>query len=126
MLLPLFEWLAQFYSGFNVFQYSTFRTILAVLTALGIAMFMGPRVIRMLTNLKMGQPIRDDGPQTHLVKAGTPTMGGALILLGISVATLCWADLSNHYVWIALFVTCLLYTSPSPRDKRQSRMPSSA
>ncbi|MCL4115168.1 UNVERIFIED_CONTAM: hypothetical protein GTU68_035898 [Idotea baltica] len=66
---------------------------------------MGPRMIRALTNLKMGQPIRDDGPQTHLVKAGTPTMGGALILLGISVATLLWSNLTNHYVWIALFVT---------------------
>jgi len=105
MLLHLFEWLSEFYSVFNVFQYSTFRTILAVLTALGIAMLMGPRMIRMLTNLKMGQPIRDDGPETHLAKAGTPTMGGALILLGISVATLCWADLTNHYVWVALFVT---------------------
>ena len=105
MLLHLFEWLSQYFSFFNVFQYSTFRTILAVLTALGISLLMGPWMIRALTNLKMGQPIRDDGPQTHLVKAGTPTMGGALILLGISVATLCWADLTNHYVWVALFVT---------------------
>ncbi len=105
MLLHLFEWLSGYFSVFNVFQYSTFRTILAVLTALGICMLMGPRMIRMLTNLKMGQPIRDDGPETHLAKAGTPTMGGALILLGISVATLCWADLTNHYVWVALFVT---------------------
>lgn len=105
MLLPLFEWLSQLHSVFNVFQYSTFRTILAVLTALGISMLMGPRMIRMLTNLKMGQPIRDDGPQTHLAKAGTPTMGGALILLGISVATLFWSNLTNHYVWVALFVT---------------------
>ena len=105
MLLPLFEWLSQFHSAFNVFQYSTFRTILAVLTALGISLLMGPRMIRALTNLKMGQPIRDDGPQTHLIKAGTPTMGGALILLGITVATLCWSDLTNHYVWVALFVT---------------------
>ena len=105
MLLPVFEWLSQFYSGFNVFQYSTFRTILGVLTALGVSMVMGPRMIRALTNLKMGQPIRDDGPQTHLVKAGTPTMGGALILLGITLATLLWSDLTNHYVWVALFVT---------------------
>ena len=65
MLLPIFEWLSQFHSAFNVFQYSTFRTILAVLTALGIALIMGPRMIRALINLKMGQPIRDDGPQTH-------------------------------------------------------------
>ena len=68
MLLPIFEWLSQFHSGFNVFQYSTFRTILAVLTALLIALIMGPRMIRALTNLKMGQPIRDDGPQSHLAK----------------------------------------------------------
>ena len=105
MLLPIFEWLSGFHSGFNVFQYSTFRTILAVLTALGVSMFMGPWMIRALTNLKMGQPIRDDGPQTHLVKAGTPTMGGALILLGITLATLLWSKMSNHYVWVALFVT---------------------
>ncbi len=105
MLLPVFEWLSQFYSGFNVFQYSTFRTILGVLTALGVSMLMGPWMIRVLTSLKMGQPIRGDGPQTHLVKAGTPTMGGALILLGILLATLLWSDLTNHYVWVALFVT---------------------
>ena len=105
MLLPIFEWLSGFYSGFNVFQYSTFRTILGVLTALGVSMLMGPWMIRALTSLKMGQPIRGDGPQTHLVKAGTPTMGGALILLGILLATLLWSDLTNHYVWVALFVT---------------------
>ncbi len=105
MLLPIFEWLSGFYSGFNIFQYLTLRTILAVLTALGISLLMGPKMIRALTNLKMGQPIRDDGPQTHLVKAGTPTMGGALILLAIAVSTLLWGDLSNHYVWVVLFVT---------------------
>ena len=105
MLLPLFEWLSELYSGFNVFQYSTFRTILSVLTALGVSMLMGPWMIRALTNLKMGQPIRDDGPETHHIKAGTPTMGGALILLGITLATLLWSDLTNHYVWVALFVT---------------------
>jgi len=76
-----------------------------VLTALGVALLLGPKMIRALTNLKMGQPIRDDGPQTHLVKAGTPTMGGALILLGIALGTLLWSDLSNHYVWVVLFVT---------------------
>ena len=105
MLVSLFEWLSQYYSGFNVFQYLTLRAILAVLTALGVALLLGPKMIRALTNLKMGQPIRDDGPQTHLVKAGTPTMGGALILLGITLATLLWSDLSNHYVWVVLFVT---------------------
>ncbi len=105
MLLPLFEWLSGFYSGFNIFQYLTLRAILAVLTALGISLIMGPRMIRALTNLKMGQPIRDDGPQSHLVKAGTPTMGGALILLAIAISTLLWSDLTNHYVWVVLLVT---------------------
>lgn len=105
MLLPLFEWLSGFYSGFNIFQYLTLRTILAVLTALGISLLMGPRMIRVLTSLKMGQPIRDDGPQSHLAKAGTPTMGGALILLAIAISTLLWGDLTNHYVWVVLLVT---------------------
>ena len=105
MLVSLFDWLSQYYSGFNVFQYLTLRAIMAVLTALGVALLLGPKMIRALTNLKMGQPIRDDGPQTHLVKAGTPTMGGALILLGITLGTLLWSDLSNHYVWVVLFVT---------------------
>lgn len=105
MLVSLFDWLSQYYSGFNVFQYLTLRAIMAVLTALGIALLLGPKMIRALTNLKMGQPIRDDGPQSHLVKAGTPTMGGALILLGITVGTLLWSDLSNHYIWVVLFVT---------------------
>ena len=105
MLLPIFDWLSQYYSGFNVFQYLTLRAILAVLTALGMSLLMGPRMIRILINLKMGQPIRDDGPKAHLEKAGTPTMGGALIILSIAVATLLWGDLSNHYVWVVLFVT---------------------
>ena len=105
MLVSLFDWLSQYYSGFNVFQYLTLRAILSVLTALGVALLLGPKMIRALTNLKMGQPIRDDGPQTHLIKSGTPTMGGALILLGITLATLLWSDLSNHYIWVVLFVT---------------------
>ncbi len=105
MLVYLFDWLTQYYSGFNVFQYLTLRAIMAVLTALGVALLLGPKMIRALTNLKMGQPIRDDGPQSHLVKAGTPTMGGALILLGITLGTLLWSDLSNHYIWVVLFVT---------------------
>ncbi len=105
MLVALFDWLSQYYSGFNVFQYLTLRAIMAVLTALGVALLLGPKMIRALTNLKMGQPIRDDGPQSHLVKAGTPTMGGALILLGIALGTLLWSDLTNHYVWVVLFVT---------------------
>lgn len=105
MLLPIFEWLSQYYSGFNIFQYLTLRAILSVLTALGISLLLGPRMIRALTSLKMGQPIRDDGPQTHLIKAGTPTMGGALILMAITISTLLWADLTNKHVWIVLFVT---------------------
>ena len=104
MLVILFDWLSQFYSGFGVFQYLTLRAILAVLTALGISLLFGPRMIRALTNLKMGQPIRDDGPQTHLAKAGTPTMGGALILFAIALATLLWGDLYNRYIWIVLLV----------------------
>jgi len=105
MLVALFEWLSQYYSGFGVFQYITLRAILGILTALAISLVFGSRMIRALTNLKMGQPIRDDGPETHLAKAGTPTMGGALILVSITLSTLFWADLSNHYVWLVLFVT---------------------
>ncbi len=105
MLVALAEWLSESYSFFNVFQYITLRSILAVLTALGISLLLGPLMIRRLTELKIGQSIRDDGPQSHLAKAGTPTMGGALILLAIAVSTLLWGDLSNHYIWIVLFVT---------------------
>ncbi len=105
MLVLLFEWLAQSFSFFDVFKYLTLRGILAVLTALGLCLAMGPLMIRRLTELKIGQSIRDDGPQTHLAKTGTPTMGGALVLLAIGVSTLMWGDLSNYYVWITLFVT---------------------
>ena len=105
MLVALFEYLSQYYSGFNVFHYLTFRAILGLLTALGISLLLGPKMIASLTELKVGQVIRDDGPQSHLVKAGTPTMGGALILLAITVATLLWSDLSNYYMWVVLLVT---------------------
>lgn len=105
MLVMLFEWLSGSFSFFNVFQYITLRSIMGVLTALGISLVFGPWMIRRLTELKIGQSIRDDGPQSHLVKAGTPTMGGALILMAIAISTLLWGDLSNHYVWIVLFVT---------------------
>jgi phospho-N-acetylmuramoyl-pentapeptide-transferase len=105
MLVSLFDYLSQYYSGFNVFQYLTLRAILGILTALGISMLLGPGMIRRLKLLKIGQHIRDDGPQTHLVKAGTPTMGGALILLAIAVSTLLWSDLNNRYVWLVLLVT---------------------
>ena len=138
MLLELARWLqAEF--RFGLFQYLTFRAILAALTALAFSLWWGPRVIAYLANLKSGgQPIRKDGPQSHFSKAGTPTMGGALILLTIAAAVVLWGDLRNKYVWIVLVVMagfgaigwaddwikivkrdpngCLLYTSPSPRD----------
>lgn len=105
MLMHLAEWLEQFYSGFRVFQFLTFRGILGVLTAMVFCFVVGPWMIRRLTFHQIGQQIREDGPESHLVKAGTPTMGGALILSAVLVATLLWADLSNQWVWMALFVT---------------------
>ncbi len=103
MLLWLFQQLGQDIRAFNVFNYLTLRAVMAALTALTISFIVGPAVIRKLTALKIGQSVRSDGPQTHLVKAGTPTMGGALILMSVAVTTLLWADLSNEYVWVALF-----------------------
>ncbi len=105
MLLALTQWLAQDVRAFNVFQYITLRAVLATLTALAISLLAGPHVIRKLTAYKIGQAVRNDGPQTHLTKAGTPTMGGALVLLSILTATLLWADLSNRFVWAVLVVT---------------------
>ncbi|MEZ5505390.1 MAG: phospho-N-acetylmuramoyl-pentapeptide-transferase [Gammaproteobacteria bacterium] len=105
MLLWLADYLKGYISFFNVFQYLTFRGILGVLTALGIAFVIGPMMIRKLSYHQIGQSVRSDGPQSHLSKAGTPTMGGALILVAIFVSTLLWADLSNRYVWVVLFVT---------------------
>lgn len=105
MLLWLTQYFANFFHGFHVFQYLTLRGICASLTALLVALLLGPRMIRWLTHYQMGQPIRDDGPQTHLSKAGTPTMGGALILIAVILSTLLWADLTNKYVWVVLFVT---------------------
>jgi phospho-N-acetylmuramoyl-pentapeptide-transferase len=107
MLVYLADYLSQYYSGFNVFQYLTLRAILGVLTALLLSFIIGPEMIRRLGRYQIGQPIRDDGPETHLVKAGTPTMGGALILVAIAIATLLWADLGNRYVWVVLLVTLL-------------------
>ncbi|HAY39698.1 MAG TPA: phospho-N-acetylmuramoyl-pentapeptide-transferase, partial [Desulfobacteraceae bacterium] len=92
-------------SVFNVFRYITFRTIYASLTAFLICFFLGPWVIRKLSYMQIGQYVRDDGPQTHLKKAGTPTMGGTLIILSITVSTLLWANLTNYFVWIVLLVT---------------------
>jgi phospho-N-acetylmuramoyl-pentapeptide-transferase len=105
MLRYLAEWLTQYYSGFNVFSYLTLRAILAALTALLISFLVGPTMIRKLAEHQVGQRVRSDGPQTHLSKAGTPTMGGALILVAIVAGTLLWADLANRFVWITLGVT---------------------
>ena len=105
MLLLLAEYLRLLVSGFNVLTYLTLRGILAALTALAISLLLGPALIRRLTQRQIGQTVRDDGPQTHLQKAGTPTMGGTLILLAIIVSTLLWADLRSLYVWIVLGVT---------------------
>jgi phospho-N-acetylmuramoyl-pentapeptide-transferase len=105
MLRYLAEWATQFYSGFNAFSYLTLRAILAALTALMISFIVGPSVIRRLARHQVGQRVRSDGPQSHLSKAGTPTMGGALILVAIIAATLLWADLRNRFVWVALGVT---------------------
>ena len=109
MLLSLAQWLqGQYPDGFGflrVFQYHTFRAVMAAMTALLIGLAFGPWVIRRLTELKIGQPIRDYGVQTHLAKRGTPTMGGVLVLIGIGVATLLWSDWSNRFVWIVMLVT---------------------
>lgn len=104
MLLWLADYLAQYYKGFHVFNYLTLRAMLSILTALTIAIWFGPKMIDYLRRLKVGQAVRTDGPQTHLVKSGTPTMGGALILVAIGVSTLLWSNLSNPYVWIVLGV----------------------
>ena len=105
MLVWLFARLAEFNPDFNVFGYITLRAILSALTALLVSLFLGPAFIRRLVKRQVGQPIRELGPQSHLSKAGTPTMGGALILFSIVLATLLWADLSNRYVWAVLMVT---------------------
>lgn len=105
MLLELARWLAHDIRGFHVFDYITLRAVMATLTALAISFIVGPSMIRKLTEYKVGQSVRDDGPQTHLVKAGTPTMGGALILVAIAIATLLWADLHNRFVWVVLITT---------------------
>ena len=105
MLYDLALFLAQYHSGFNVFQYLTLRSILGVLTALIISLIVGPRMIRYLSSYNIGQSVRDDGPESHFSKAGTPTMGGALILVAIVISTLMWSDLSSRFVWVVLFVT---------------------
>ena len=105
MLVWLSEWLSQYFHFFHVFQYLTLRAILGTLTALIIALVLGPHIIRKLSLRRVGQVVRDDGPQSHLSKAGTPTMGGTLVIISILISTLLWGDLSNHYVWLVLAVT---------------------
>ena len=105
MLVWLADGLSQYYHGFQVFQYLTLRAILSTLTALCLALLIGPTMIRRLTLYKVGQMIRSNGPQTHLSKAGTPTMGGALILVAIILSVLLWGNLSNRYLWLVLIVT---------------------
>ncbi len=107
MLLFLTEYLSQFNSGFRVFEYLTTRGIFGILTALALSLVIGPYMIRRLNYHQIGQVVRDDGPESHLSKAGTPTMGGALILISIIVSSLLWADLRNPYVWVVVLVTGL-------------------
>ena len=105
MFLTLAEYFQQFESGFAVFQYITLRAILGTITALVLSLMIGPVMIRKLSSYKIGQQVRNDGPQSHLSKAGTPTMGGALILVSITISTLLWADLSSEKIWVVLGVT---------------------
>lgn len=108
MLITLAQWLQNLspeFGFFRVFQYITFRAVMAALTALLIGLFAGPAVIRHLVALKIGQPIRDYAMQSHMIKSGTPTMGGVLILIGIGTSTLLWADLTNRFIWIVMLVT---------------------
>jgi phospho-N-acetylmuramoyl-pentapeptide-transferase len=126
MLYWLSEYLQEYLHSFAVFQYLTVRAILGVLTALGISLLLGPWFIRRLTELRIGQSVRSDGPQSHLSKSGTPTMGGALILSAIFISTLLWANLSNRYVWVVLIVTAIFgavgwvddYRKVAKRDSR--------
>jgi len=105
MLIWFFEYLSQFYRAFSVFEYITLRTIFAAVTALVVSLIVGPPMIRRLTQYKVGQVVRDEGPKSHYSKAGTPTMGGAMILVAVTLTTLLWANLQNFYIWITLAVT---------------------
>ena len=104
MLVWLAEYLVRYETAFNAISYITVRAILALLTALFISLWIGPKVIKRLQVLKFGQEVRNDGPESHFAKKGTPTMGGVMILFSIGVSTLLWANLTNPYVWICLFV----------------------
>ncbi|MCZ6500175.1 MAG: phospho-N-acetylmuramoyl-pentapeptide-transferase [Gammaproteobacteria bacterium] len=119
MLLYLTDYLSQFYSGFNLFSYLTFRAILGALTALSISLLVGPLMIRHLSIRQIGEQVRDFGPATHLPKAGTPTMGGALILIAIAFSTLLWSRLDNYYVWVVLGVTLAFGTIGFVDDYRK-------
>ena len=105
MLFWLSEWLSQYFHIFHVFSYLTLRAILGTLTSLVMALVLGPMIIRQLSSHRVGQVVRDDGPQSHYSKAGTPTMGGTLILISVLMSTLLWSDLSNRYVWLVLIIT---------------------
>ncbi len=105
MLLWLTEFLSEYISGFSVFQYLTFRTMVSVITALAMSLLIGPFMIEKLSHHQIGQTVRDDGPESHFSKAGTPTMGGGLILIVILITTLAWGDLANRFVWTVLLVT---------------------
>jgi phospho-N-acetylmuramoyl-pentapeptide-transferase len=105
VLLTLTEYLARYYSGFHVFQYLTLRGILAAVTALALALFIGPTMIAMLSRYQIGQRVRTDGPQSHLQKSGTPTMGGGLMLVAMALGTFLWADLTSRFVWILVATT---------------------
>ncbi|MEL0255756.1 MAG: phospho-N-acetylmuramoyl-pentapeptide-transferase, partial [Burkholderiaceae bacterium] len=126
MLLIFTTWLSEYISFFSVFNYITLRAVLATLTSLFLGLILGPIMIRYLSAIKFGQSVRDDGPQSHLQKTGTPTMGGSLILTGITSTTLLWADLSNRYVWVALLVTLSLGLVGFYDDLRKIREESSA
>ncbi|MBO7081971.1 MAG: phospho-N-acetylmuramoyl-pentapeptide-transferase [Neisseriaceae bacterium] len=104
MLLWIADFLQHWVSGFRIFQYTTFRAIMATLTSLAFCLLFGPWTIRKLTELKVGQAVRTDGPQTHLIKTGTPTMGGSLILTAITVSVLLWGNLANRFIWLLLIV----------------------
>ena len=104
MLYHLAQYLQEFHSGFNVFNYLTLRAILGVLTALFISLLIGPYMIRKLSSYNVGQPIRNDGPASHFSKAGTPTMGGALIIVAIAISTLLWSNLEYRLFWVVIAV----------------------
>lgn len=125
MLVWLAHYLEQFYSGFAVFQYLTVRGIFSILTALGISLLFGPWMIRSLNYRQIGQSIRGDGPESHLSKTGTPTMGGTLILAAIFASALAWSDLTNRYVWVVLIVTAVFAAVGCVDDYRKVAMANS-